>query len=159
MRGECSHHKATPLLLSILFWHINKVSIYAKLQKCCHGKMEFAIVLKLKNNFKKNIPAGKCNGCEWIHPENVAWFSSLIPINLAFSFFHFSRTTLLQLDVCVCLSINPSIRPSLRPCVPPLVRLPVSLRVSLHRGGGLQVGEVTRLGGMGWPACPYNLPF
>ena len=36
------------------------------------GLLEFAIVLKLKNN--KKIPAGKCNGCkcECEYPENVA---------------------------------------------------------------------------------------
>ena len=34
------------------------------------GLLEFAIVLKLKNNLK--IPAGKCNGSKWIHPKNMA---------------------------------------------------------------------------------------
>ena len=54
--------------------------------------LEFSIVLKvlkLKNNKnKKNIPAGKYNACKWIHPENVAWLASLIPIWL-FPFFIF----------------------------------------------------------------------
>ena len=31
------------------------------------------------------------------------------------------------------------------------------IRACLHRGGGPQVGEVTRSGGI--PACPYNLSF
>ena len=58
--------------------------------------LEFAIVLKLKNN-KKNIPAGKCDGCKWIHPKNVAWLVSLIPI--WFFVFSFFTTTSLQLGV------------------------------------------------------------
>ena len=56
--------------------------------------LEFAIVLKLKNN-KKNF-RGKMHWLQ-MNPPRECGLINLINSHLAFSFFHFSTTTLLQL--------------------------------------------------------------
>ena len=64
--------------------------------------LEFAIVLKLKNN-KKNF-RGKMHWLQ-MNPPRECGLINLINSHLAFSFFHFSTTTLLQLGVSSrCLS-------------------------------------------------------
>ena len=70
------------------------------MQQSAHGRriclVEFAIVLKLKNNQKNS--SGEMQQLQ-MNPPWECGLISLINSYLAFSFFHFSTTTLLKLGV------------------------------------------------------------